>query len=119
MSTGVRALIDLAAALEDRFGMEMLALGRSATDDADSVLEIEGTWLLLRVALHGPEVRTAACLMDAADPPQTLLRTPDNEAGWDTAQRLVASLERNGVRSLQRPIKSGEPGKVGDAWVIA
>jgi hypothetical protein len=113
MSTSVRAMIDLAVALEDRFGMETLALGRSATDDADSVLEIGGTWFLFRVALHGPEVRTAATLMDAADPPQTLLRAPDTEAGWDTAQRLVASLERNGVRSLQRPIKAANPASTG------
>jgi hypothetical protein len=117
MSTGIRAMIDAAVWLEDQFGMETIALGRSAVDDADSALEIGGAWLLFRLALHGPEVRTAACLMDAADPPQTLLRTPDTEAGWDTAQRLVASLERHAVRSLQRPIESGEPGVDGDAWV--
>jgi len=118
MSTGVRALIDLAVALEDEFAMETIALGR-ADDDADSVLEIAGRWLCYRIALYGPEARLAATPMDGIAPPETLLRSPDTAAGWDTVRRLIASLERHGVKSLARPIESGEPGIDGDAWVIA
>ena len=118
MAAGIRALIDLAASLEDQFAMETLALGRSATDDADSALEIAGRWLLYRIALHGPEVRLAASLMDGIAPPETLLRSPDSDPGWDTVRRLAASLERNAIQSLQRPIEVGEPPDP-DAWVIA
>jgi hypothetical protein len=99
--SGLSALIRLGASLENDWGMEAIACGRGALADEDCVLEICGRWLAFRIALHGPEVRTAACLMDAADPPETLLRSPDTEAGWDTAQRLIAS------------------GVDGDAWVIA
>ena len=86
--------------------METLALGRSATDDADSVLEIAGTWLLFRVALHGPEARLAASPMDAAAAPETLLRSPDTAAGWQTIRKLIGTLETHGIRSLVRPIEA-------------
>jgi hypothetical protein len=118
MSTGVRAMIDIAVWLEDRFGMETLALGRSATDDADSVLEIAGTWLLFRVALHGPEARLAASPMDAAAAPETLLRSPDTAAGWDTVRRLIAALETHGIRSLVRPIEAWDGYDGANGFVI-
>jgi hypothetical protein len=118
MSTGIRAMIDLAVALEDRFGMETLALGRSATDDADSALEIAGTWLLFRVALHGPEVRLAAVLMDSAAAPETLLRSPDTAAGWQTVHDVVRALEVHKIKSLERPIEAWDGFDGAAGWVI-
>jgi hypothetical protein len=117
MSTGIRAMIDIAVWLEDQFGMETIALGRSATDSADSALEIGGAWLLFRIALHGDEIRTAAAPMDTAAAPETLLRSPDDQNGWQVMRRLIGALERNGIKSLARPIAVGEPGDP-DCWVI-
>jgi hypothetical protein len=118
MSTGIRAMIDAAVWFEDQFGMETIALGRSAVDDADCALEIGGAWLLFRIALHGDEIRTAATLMDGDGTYQTLLRSRDDEVGWQTARRLCSALERHAVKSLTRPIAVGEPGDP-DAWLIA
>jgi hypothetical protein len=118
MSTGIRALIDLAAFLEDQFAMETLALGRSVTDDADSVLEIAGTWLLFRVALHGPEVRLAAALMDTAAAPETLLRSPDTAAGWKTVHDVVRALEVHQIKSLERPIEAWDGYDGANGFVI-
>ena len=117
-NSGLSAMISAGAWLEHALGMETLSIGRAAVDDEDCVLEIAGRWLCYRVALHGPEVRTAASLMDGIAPPETLLRSPDTEGGWDTTRRLIASLECNQVKSLARPI---EVGQVGDpnAWIIA
>ena len=109
MSTGIRAMIDAAVWLEDQFGMETIALGRSAVDDADSALEIGGAWLLFRLALHGPEVRTAACLMDAADPPQTLLRTPDTEAGSQALNATRSEAYRGRLKAAN-PASTGMRG---------
>ena len=116
--TGLSAMVHAAAAFENDLAMETLSIGRAAVDDADSVLEIAGRWLCYRVALCGPEVRLAATVMDAAPAPETLLRSPDTESGWDTTRRLIASLERNQIKSLARPIEVGSPGDP-DAWVIA
>ena len=96
--------------------METLSIGRAAVRDEDCVLEVAGRW---RLALRGPEVRLAAGLMDTAAAPETLLRSPDVAAGWQTVRRLIAALERNAIKSLQRPIEVGGPSVDGDnCWVI-
>jgi hypothetical protein len=120
MSAGLSALIRIGAELENEFdSIEVIAIERSATVPVDDyTMEVCGRFLFYTVALYGPEVRLSAQPMDAGDPPDLLLRAADNENGWDTTRRLVASLERNQVKSLRRPIESGEPGDP-DAWVIA
>ena len=83
-------------------------------------MQIYGAQLAFRINLRASGVTLGAALMDSAEAGwDLLLRTTDDGPGWDTARRLAASLERNGVRSLQRPIEGGEPGVDGDAWVIA
>jgi len=66
---------------------ELISIGRSATDDADCVMEVAGRWLCYRIALHGVEVHLAAALMDAAAPPDLLLRDKDTAAGWGSGAR--------------------------------
>ena len=79
--------------------METLSIGRAAVGDEDCVLEVASRWLCYRLALRGPEVRLAAGLMDTAAAPETLLRSPDVAAGWQTVRRLIAALERNEVKA--------------------
>jgi hypothetical protein len=116
--SGLPALIYAGAWLGNEFGMEAIACGRGALSNADCVLEICGKFLFFTITLRAGDVTVAAQPMDAGDPPDLLLRIGDNENGWDTIRRLVASLERNQVKSLQRPIESGEAGDP-DAWRIA
>jgi hypothetical protein len=83
-------------------------------------MKIYGSWLAYQITLRASGVTLGAALMDNPEGRwDLLLRTTDDGPGRDTARRLAASLERNGVRSLQRPIEGGEPGVDGDAWVIA
>jgi hypothetical protein len=122
LTSGLSAMIRLAAALElDRENagvtMETLSIGHPE-DSYDYALEIAGQWLCYSVAIHGSEVRTGASLVDSISQPQTLLRTPDAESGWELVFRFISALEKYGVRSLVRPILVGEPGQP-DAWVIA
>jgi hypothetical protein len=82
-------------------------------------MQAYGAQLAYRITLRDSGVILGAALMDSADGAwDLLLRAADDGPGWDTVRRLGASLERNGVRSLARPIESGEPGDP-DAWVIA
>jgi hypothetical protein len=81
--------------------------------------QIYGSWLAFRITLRVSGVTLGASLMDNPEGRwDLLLRTTDDGPGWDTVRRFAASLERNGVRSLQRPIESGEPGVDGDAWEL-
>jgi hypothetical protein len=82
-------------------------------------MQIYDAQLAYRITLRASGVILGAALMGSAEAGwDLLLRTTDDASGWDTTRRLAASLERNGVRSLARPIASGEPGDQ-DAWVIA
>ena len=99
-------MVHAAAAFENDLGMETLSIGRGTLSGEDSVLEIAGRWLCYRVALRGAEARLAACLMDAAAAPETLLRSPDTAAGWATVRGVVRALEVRGVKSLARPIEA-------------
>jgi hypothetical protein len=115
--TGVAAVVRLALYLEEELGAETLCIGRDGLAPEDTcVLESAGSWLAYRIALYCDEVRVAVSLMDAIDPPQTLLRAPDTAAGWQTVSSLVTALERHAVKSLVRPIEAGDGP---DGFVIA
>ena len=108
MTSGLSAMIRCAAALElDRENagatMETLSIGH-AEGSYDYVLEIAGAHLCYSVSMYGEEVRTGASLVDSISQPQTLLRTPDAESGWELVFRFISALEKYGVRSLVRPI---------------
>ena len=74
--------------------------------------------LLYRIALHGPEVRLAATVMDGIAPPETLLRSPDTASGWQTVRGLGRALEVHEVKSLQQPIEARDGCDVALGWVI-
>jgi hypothetical protein len=120
-NSGLSAMIGVGAALELEFdNMVVVSIGRPAVSDADEYeMQIYGSWLAFRITLRASGVTLGAALMDSAEAGwDLLLRTTDDGPGWDTVRRLAASLERNGVRSLRRPIESGEPGNP-DTWIIA
>jgi hypothetical protein len=49
---------------------------------------------------------------------ERLLTIGDGPDGWQTICRLVAALERSGIKSLTpKPIELGTPG-LPDSWVI-
>ena len=81
-------------------------------------MQAHSAHLAYRLTLRDSGVLLDAALMDSAEAAwDLLLRTTDDGLGWATVRRLAASLERNGVRSLQRPIESGAPSDP-DAWLI-
>ena len=58
--------------------------------------------------------------MDTGAPPDLLLRTGDNENGWQTVRGVIAALERHEIRSLERPIEAaGDDRDDANGWVIA
>ena len=116
--SGLSAMIHAGAALANEFdSIEVIAIGRSATAPVDDyTMEVCGRVLFYTVALYGPEVRLSATLMDAAPAPDLLLRTGDNENGWQTVRGVIAALERHEIRSLARPIEAGGTGEFG--WII-
>ena len=78
-------------------------------------MQSHGAHLAYRITLRDSGVLLDAALMDSAEAAWDLLLR--DGLGWATVRRLAASLERNGVRSLQRPIESGAPSDP-DAWLI-
>jgi hypothetical protein len=108
--TGLGAAIQMTARLELDFpGLMVLSIGRSATSDANTLLELGGRWILYEVLLLFGEVRLALALMDGVKAPEPILRSPDTVEGWDVVGRLIRSVETNEVRSLRRPIQVGNP----------
>jgi hypothetical protein len=117
--SGVGGMVRTGAMLENDAGMMVLSIGRSATDDADSAMEICGMWLCFRVELRGPEILLAAARMDAADEWDVLLRAADTEAGWVTLRDVINALETHGIKSLERPIEAWDGFDGASGWVIA
>ena len=122
-TSGLSAMVRLGAAFEldaENRGacMETLLIGARENSFGNYELEIAGQWLCYDVRIVGGEVRTGASLVDSTGQPQTLLRAPDVESGWELIFRFISSLEKHEVKSLARPIVVGMPGEP-DAWVIS
>jgi hypothetical protein len=115
--SGVSAMVRCALWLEDKLGLETLNIGREGLDPKDScTLTMFGRHLFYAIKLDGGFVFVSAELMDAGDPPEQLLSIGDGPEGWRTITRLIAALERNKIKSLERPIEIGGTGP--NAWVI-
>lgn len=105
----VGGMVRAGAWCENTLGTEVLSIGRSADNSIeDCVMAICGRWLAYRIALRGGWIWLFASLMDSADKPELLLNVGDGETGWKTICQLIAALERNQVKSLERPIEAGE-----------
>jgi hypothetical protein len=128
--SGLSALVRLAASLEldaENTGRCMVTLsiggGVGSADDSpgDYVWVAAAAHLCCSVAIHGGEVRTAASLVDSISQPQTLLRAPDTEQGWELVFRFISSLEKYEVQSLERPIQVGNPviHPPAECWIVS
>jgi hypothetical protein len=107
---GVAGMLRSALWLDSVVGMEVLSMGRSAIDKDDCVLELYGTALHVRVALRGGWIWLSVCGLDEGEP-EALCNFGDGARGWSDLRRLIANLERSGIKSLHpRPIQIGEEG---------
>jgi hypothetical protein len=108
--SGVAGMLRSALWLETVCGLEVLSMGRSATDKADCVLELFGTQLHVRVTIQGGWLWLSACGLDEG-PPDAICNFGDGPRGWSDCRRLIANLERSGIKSLKtRPIQIGDEG---------
>jgi hypothetical protein len=116
---GVGGMVRTGAWLDCVAGLEVLSIGRSATDREDCVLELCGSQLLVRVAIQGGWIWVYASSLDQGEPPEFLFNVGGGPQGWTTVRAFVAALERSGIRSLrERPLQLGEVGSK-DCFVIA
>ena len=117
--SGVSGLLRTALWLNSVCGLEVLSMGRSATGKEDCALEIVGSQLLVRIVIAGGWVWLSAGSFDEGEQPQPICNFGDGPQGWSDVRRLVAALERSGIKSLRdRPVKIGETGSL-DCYVIA
>ena len=111
-------MVRSAAWLDNRLGVEVLRIGRSATGPEDCALELCGSQLLVRVTIQGGWIWVHAGSLDEGEPPELLFNVGDGHEGWATVRKFVMALERSGVRSLkERPVHIGSEGA--DGWTIA
>ena len=105
--TGVAAMVSMGVWAESALQMEVLSIGRPATNMVeDCVMELVSKCLSYRVALRGTWIWLSVSAMDCADEPELLLRAADSKEGWDWVRRLVLALERDEIKSLQpRPLE--------------
>jgi hypothetical protein len=110
MSTGVAAMVQLAAWSDTMLGTETLFIGRHGLDRKDScTLELSGRQLLYVLFIDGNFVFFKVCPMDTGDALETLLSGGDTADGWTTLGNLLRAFEQSGINSLKdRPIELGE-----------
>ena len=117
--SGVAAMVRAAVWLENRAGLDTLAIGRDGLAPKDScLLEMSGRQLFYSILLDGGWVAVSVQSMDTGDSPEKLMTVGDGADGWQMVCRLVAALERSGITTLTpKPIQLGEPGSP-DCFVI-
>ena len=71
------------------------------------VLELCGKWLAYRFGLRSGWVWLYCSPMDAVSAPELLLNARDGPEGWRRLCVIVRLLEREEVKSLERPIELG------------
>jgi hypothetical protein len=115
---GVSGMLRSALWLDSVVGLEVLNIGRPAQGREDCVLELCGSQLHIRAALKGGWIWVSAASLDAGESTEPICNFPDSPTGWCDVRRLIAALERSGIKSLDpRPIKIGESGSP-DCYVI-
>ena len=119
-ASGLSAMINAGAALEHEVdSIQVIEIGRPATaPEQDFTMQVCGRFLSYTIALYGPQIHLSAQPMDVGDPPDLLLRTGDNENGWQTVRGVIAALETHGITSLARPIKAWDGYDGANGFVI-
>ena len=91
-----------------QLGLEVETFGRPAdAKHYDCELVLSGRHLQYTVRLDHQWILFGIALLDRGDLPETLLSVGDNGENWQDICRLIAAMERSGLRSLQRPIEFG------------
>ena len=103
--------------LELQLGMEVVSIGRSVEDREDCVLIAHGKYLGFRIGLYGDWIAVSLKVLDRADQDwDFILRVAEDQEGWKTIWQVIRALEREQVKSLDRPIQAG----IGpNGWAIA
>jgi hypothetical protein len=106
--SGLGAFVYAAAWLSTKFELEVLSFGRASDASPQSCkLQMVGRFLAYDLTLDGGFVFISASVMDRSDPPELLISFPDGPQGWIDTCQLISALERNNIRSLERPIEAG------------
>ena len=106
--SGLGAMIYAGAWLSTRFDLKVLSFGRAGDAPPQSCkLELVGDFLAFEIVLDGGFIFISAQVCDRGDPPELLVSFPDGPQGWQDTCALISALERNNVRSLERPIEAG------------
>jgi hypothetical protein len=105
---GVPAQLQVAVWLTNTVGLEVLSFGRSAcAKHYECELVLTGRFLEYVVRLDHDRVFVLVALMDKGDPLEDLFAVPDSGEGWQNAARVIAAMERSGIKSLERPFQIG------------
>jgi hypothetical protein len=105
-SGGVAAMVRAAVWLDDQLGLEILAIGRAGLDRRDScTLEASGKHLLYSIGLDGGWVSLRVALLDRGAEPELIVTVADGPKGWTQLCSLVRMFERDGIKSLEKPIE--------------
>jgi hypothetical protein len=118
MISGVSSMVRCALWLEKQLGVEILSIGRGGLDRENScTLQGSGKNLAYTIVLDGGLVFVYAQLLNVCGDSEFLIRVGDTVENWKLICRIVGALERNSIRSLERPIEVGEGGP--NSWIIA
>jgi len=80
--TGVEAMVRCALFLDVQLGAEILGIGRSGLDRANTcTMETTGKHLAFWIILDGGFIFLRAQVLDSCDPPEALFSTGDTTAG--------------------------------------
>jgi hypothetical protein len=107
--------------LERTLALETVPINRPATARRWFFqLEAFGERLRYNLWTDGGYLFFQAAGLDQAcdEPSKPLLMVAAGAKGFETCSKLIASLERSGVREIKLPMQVGEPG-MPDCWVIA
>ena len=116
---GVSGLVRAALWLEDRLNLETQNIGRESLAPSEScLLETTGKWLAYYLTIDGGWLSLKIQLMDTGEEPQLLVSFVDGPEGFREVCKIIRLLEREEVKSLQRPIALGE-GSGANSYVIA
>ena len=115
---GIAGMVRCAAMLSIRHDLDVASFGRSGDAPPQSCkLEMTGRHLLYDVTLDGGWLWLGVALLDKGDPPELLANFPDGPEGFKDVSQIIQAFEREGIRSLEKPIELGG-GSGPNGWVI-